>query len=335
MNIKNITEINRNAWNEALWCLKEKINFLKTTLICGYLFFAATTVAHAQRNGTTGNLSWSISGDTLTISGNGDMPDYTYRDWAPWDSFRRNITAVLIEYGVTRIGNTAFAFCSNITSVVIPNSVTSIGVRAFLLCTSLTSITIPNSVTHIEQAAFGGCRSLTSIIIPNSVTEIGIGAFNNTGLKSIIIPESVTIIRMSTFGECSDLTSVTIPNSITTIEDLAFADCIKLTSVTIPASVTSIGGRVFEGCTGLTSITIPSSVISIGNYAFAWCIRLVEIINHATTPQTINTNVFEGVSLSVATLRVPAASIDAYRAAEGWKDFGNIVAIEIINFENQ
>ena len=191
------------------------------------------------------DITWTLSDDgTLTISGT-DMPDYS-SEKAPWYSRRQIIEKVVIENGVTSIGDYAFRGCNSLTSITIPNSVTSIGDYAFSECYRLTSITIPNSVTSIGDYAFYGCSGLTSITIPNSVTSIGDYAFSG----------------------CSGLTSITIPNSVTSIGDYAFYGCSGLTSITIGNSVTSIGDYAFSECYSLTSVTIGNSVTSIGDYAF-------------------------------------------------------------------
>ena len=162
------------------------------------------------------------------------MPNYNF---APWFDDRYEIKKVVIEDGVTSIGNYAFFYCQNLASVEIPNSVTSIGKSAFYYCISLTSVEIPNSVTSIGERAFDCCKSLTSVEIPNSVTSIGDNAFNG----------------------CESLTSVEIPNSVTSIGNYAFATCSNLTSVEIPNSVTSIGNYAFYYCKGLTSITFKGN----------------------------------------------------------------------------
>ena len=157
--------------------------------------------AKAEKSGSYGpNLKWHLTNDgVLTITGKGEMYDYSYTPWSNDD-----LTRVIIGNGVTTIGEAAFRSCSHLTSVTIPNSVTTIGGWAFKYCSSLTSVTIPNSVTTIKEYAFSDCSHLTSVTIPNSVTTIGNNAFNG----------------------CSSLTSVTIPNSVTTIGEAAFSNCI-------------------------------------------------------------------------------------------------------------
>ena len=137
------------------------------------------------------------------------MPDFHIPVAAPWYHDLVKIKKVVIEDGVTSIGDYAFCECESLTSITIPNSVKSIGHDAFCGCSGLTSVTIPNSVTSIGGNAFYGCTSLTSVTIPNSVTSIGYYAFTCSGLISITIPNSVTSIGNHAFGDCSGLTSIT------------------------------------------------------------------------------------------------------------------------------
>ena len=110
--------------------------------------------ANAEKSGTCGpNLKWHLNDDgVLTITGKGEMYDYSYTPWSYDD-----LTRVIIGNGVTTIGKNAFVGRSSLTSVTIPNSVTTIGESAFHDCSSLTYVTIPNSVTTIEKNAFGDC----------------------------------------------------------------------------------------------------------------------------------------------------------------------------------
>ena len=201
-------------------------------------------------------LTWTLYEDgTLTISGTGAMKDYNSSDNPSPVCNNSKVKKIVIEDGVTSIGNYAFESCWNLTSITIPDSVTSIGKSAFHACSSLSSITIPDSVTSIENYAFRACSSLTSITIPDSVTSIGNGAFER----------------------CFSLTSITIPDSVTSIGKYAFSDCERLTNITISDSVTSIGAYAFQYCSRLTNITIPDSVTSIGEAAFSDCTNLKTI----------------------------------------------------------
>ena len=226
-----------------------------------------------------GNLTWKLDADgTLTISGTGAMKDYNADDNLSPAYCNSKVKKVVIEDGVTSIGDSAFESCNTLISITIPDGVTSIGESAFCNCTSLTSITIPDGVTSIEEDTFYGCNSLTSITIPGSVTSIETGTFYNcSSLTDIVIPNSVTSIGYAAFYGCNSLTSITIPGSVTSIESSTFYGCNSLTSITIPDSVTSIGMYAFSECSSLTSITIPDSVTSIGRYAFQNCSSLTSV----------------------------------------------------------
>jgi len=248
-------------------------------------------------------------------------------------------TNYTIPNSVTSIGDNAFQSCFGLSSVTIPNSVMSIGVGAFSNCQGLISVNIPNSVMSIGQNAFYVCSSLTSVTIPNSVTSIGQDAFSFCNRLTSISVDNANAAYFSENGVLfsKDKTilihypagktdaAYVIPNSVMSIENAAFAWCNSLTSVTIPNSVTAIKSSAFDMCSSLASITIPNSDIFIEGWAFAYCYGLTEITNYATTPKTIDASVFIGVDISSITLRVPLGSTAAYRTADVWKDFGNIV----------
>ena len=264
--------------------------------------------------GTCGvNANWVMTADgTLTISGKGRISNYNdYSNYAPWYACGKYIKSVVIESGVTGIGDEAFRNCKALTGVTIPNSVTTIGDEAFYYCEALTSVTIPNSVTTIGDGAFRNCEVLTSVTIPNSVTSIGSSAFSGcTSLTSVTIPTSVTSIDGYAFSECTSLTSVTIPNSVTAIYGGAFSGCIGLTSVTISNGVTSIGWNVFSGCTSLTSVTIPESVTFIGSGVFKDCSALTEI-RLPSALETIESETFSNcVRLTSVTIPKSVTSIE-------------------------
>ncbi|MBP0958473.1 MAG: leucine-rich repeat domain-containing protein [Oscillospiraceae bacterium] len=275
-------------------------------------------VASASDSGDFGEgdcLSWSYDSidNILTISGNGAMPDSGEIPWIYW-GFGGFIKTVVIEDGVTSIGNYAFDECTSLQSITIPDSVTSIGNYAFKSCRSLQRITIPGSVNSIGDNAFTLCSSLQSITIRDGVTSIGKSAFVSCpSLTSISIPKSVTSIGDYAFDECSGLIDITvdndnpnysstdgvlfnkdkttliqypasksgdsysIPSGVDSIGDCAFYGCGSLTSIDIPDSVTSIGFRAFFQCGNLTSIDIPDNVTSIGRETFRFCTNLASI----------------------------------------------------------
>ena len=273
-----------------------------------------------------------------------------------------NLSSIEISSGVTSIGERAFSGCMYLNSFEIPNSVKLIGSYSFEGC-GLTSLIIPKSVTEIGYAAFANCGSLESIIvesdnttydsrencnaiietssnaliagcknssIPSSVNSIGRCAFSGCyDLTSIDLPNSIESIGEEAFEGCTNLYFITIPSSVTSIGNGAFYECWNLSSIDIPNSVTSIGSTAFCYCRGLSSVNIPNSVTQIGYAAFQGCTYLTDVYCYATNVPTTDSQVFEDVPTSSATLHVPATSLEAYKITEPWSNFGTITTIAI------
>ena len=247
---------------------------MKQISIIFTLFLTLTSFKAWADSGKCGdNLTWEYNNTTkiLTISGTGEMYNYgthyyinfgggAFRDLsAPWFNNHQNISTIVINEGVTSIGDFAFEDCSRLTKVTIPNSVTTIGGWAFRFCSTLSSVTIPESVTQI-----GSC------------------AFEQSGITSISIPNSVTSIEYETFYKCTRLISATIGNSVTSIGSSAFYGCSSLTSITIPDAVTSIEYSAFSGCSSLSTLTIGKNVTNIENNVFNNCNALKTLNYNAT-----------------------------------------------------
>ncbi len=220
---------------------------------------AAETVS---ASGTCGdNLTWELSEDgVLTISGTGEMDDWTSFSSVPWYDKKSAITRVFITNRVTSIGRAAFSNCSNLTAISIPDSVTSIDPYVFYNCSSLAEIMIPDSVTSIEYYVFSNCSSLTAITIPDSVTSIGDVAFDGcSSLKKVSIPDSVTFIGEYAFSNCRSLKEISIPGSVNFIGRFAFAACNNLMTISIPNSVTAIDDYTFYSCSNLADVYYSGS----------------------------------------------------------------------------
>ena len=135
---------------------------------------------------------------------------------------------------------------------------------------------------------------------------------------------NVTGVYDFTFSNCDALTAVNMGDNITSIGSWAFRNCTSLTSMTIPAGVTIVENELFDGCTGLASVTIPAGVTAIRFRAFNGCTNLETITCYAEVPPTIIFNTFSSYT---ATLYVPASSVNAYKAANYWKNFYDIQPI--------
>ncbi len=196
--------------------------------------------------GTCGeNVTWVLDKEgTLTISGTGAMTDYTDGRSAPWREMTYDITNIVIEDGVTRIGNLAFLWFLSPFTIELPDTLTEIGDDAFYYAKGLHSINIPDSVTSIEG-----------------------GAFAYSGLDSIVIPDGVTTLE-GTFCECMGLESVKLPASLTKIGLYTFFNCYPLTRIEIPAGVTEIGGFAFLACEALSEIIFTGDAPTMADSCF-------------------------------------------------------------------
>ena len=277
------------------------------------------------------NLIWTLDSNcTLTISGTGEMYDYSHSgdQVSPWKNINPKPTSLILEEGMTSIGEYAFYNCSTLSgNLIFPSTITNIGKYAFYNCNKLSGdLTIPNSVTSIGKTAFYGCSGLDGVltisnnitaineetftncynltgdlIIPDGVTYIGKKAFYNCNKLSgnLIIPSGVTSIETDTFYRCYALSgNLTIPGNVVSIGTYAFQDCDGFTSLTIEEGVQTIAGSAFYGCSGMKGdLRIPNSVTSIGSRAFYSCGLDGElIISHCIT--SIGDFVFYGTKFS-------------------------------------
>ena len=233
--------------------------------------------------------------------------------------------------GLTSISDSAFYNCKKLALTSLPAGVKTIGSGAFYGCTGLTQIDLPAGLTSIGGSAFNGCTGLTQIDLPAGLTSID-GAFSGcTGLTQINLPAGLTSIGASAFYGCTGLTQIDLPAGVTSIGNYAFSDCKGLTQIDLPAGVTSIGNSAFMRCTGLTKIDLPAGLTSIGNSVFFSCTNLDIVTCRATTPPTLGTTVFGGNTNypqpKLSAIKVPSASVEAYKAATNWSTYaGNIIA---------
>ena len=285
---------------------------LLLALLTGTALAADEEIAGANFN--DGKMHWSISADhVLTISGSGEMPNYSRSAQAPWYSYRSQIENIIVEDSITALGNYSFYECSNAVSIDIPDGITAIPRGCFWFCSSLKSIDLPDSIQTFGEDAFYCCSQLKSITIPEGVTELNLSDvfYCCDSLKSISLPSTLKNFTGDLSGCTSNiyfngtlnqwlhisfgdrnyfhnssintllyingekLTNLTIPESLTSIPEYAF-QCVQLNSVTIPDSVTSIGEEAFYG-SSVTTVRMADSVTNVETNAFANCSNLKKV----------------------------------------------------------
>ena len=261
------------------------------------------------------NVRWKVEGSTLIIYGNGPMQNYD-GNGGPWEA--KSIEKIIIEEGVTSIGDYAFSGHSNLVSIEIADSVTRIGQHAFNTCRSLTSIDIPEGVTYIGDLAFN-YTGLTSVKIPDSVTSMGTAVFRFCmDLTSISAPKN--LIKgdgKQDFAQCNSLLNIELSSQTTQIGDEAFMGCKSLTSVVIPNSVTSIGKWAFLDCDNLKHLEISNSVISIGDEAFWYCGNLESVLIPSSVVD-IGESLFKNCRSTLVVYGETGSAIEAYCLENGY-----------------
>ena len=271
----------------------------------------------------TGEIKWRLeNNEELIISAastRGRMQNFSF-DVAlpfsntPWQDKRGNIKSVVIEDGITKIGDCAFLGCYNLSSVTLPDSLIYMGHSVFNGCTSLKYISFPGSVASIGEYIFSRCPNLKYIqiaptskhycsengvlfnhdktellrypsgkedveyTIPDTVLRIGTSAFSRCdSLNHVFLPNGILFISKYAFSDCSALNEITIPSSVTGIEKGAFFGCDNMRTATIHANIAVIDDDVFCSCGRLSTVSIPSSITEIGNCSFCGCDSLHSI----------------------------------------------------------
>ena len=216
------------------------------------------------------NATWELYKDgTLYIKGSGAMQDYNWNynettkivtTGAPWhDSHSASVKKLVVEDGITSIGNDAFSDCESLASAELAEGITSIGDGAFTGCYDLEKINIPNSVTSIGYDAFDSCWTLPSLELPSGLSKLESSAVSFTAFKELTVPHGVKVVDsyLATYND--NLTTVTLEEGVEEIWHRAFWGCEKLNNITIPRSVKKIEGEAFLECTSLKSVTISKS----------------------------------------------------------------------------
>ena len=230
------------------------------------------------------DLSWSVVDGILTISGNGGMGDYT-QTTMPWYDYRDQVTAIVIEEGITSIGDWAFCGFSYVTSVSVPTTITRIGTYAFYNADGLTELPMSGAVTEIEAYAFHDCAGLSGVLeIPGTVLSIGKYAFADcSGVEAVILNEGVETVGEGAFSGCTSMKQFIFYDSVTELGANVLGDCTSLLSVTAGQDNTAYAaqdGVLFNKA--MTSLihfpagiggdyTVPATVTAVGNHAFRSC----------------------------------------------------------------
>lgn len=200
------------------------------------------------------DVTYRIEDNTLYISGTGRMYDYDESRISPFQG-HQEVEKLVIEEGITFIGEYAFRAMPVLEEVIMSDSVKRIGEAAFYQCQSLQNVTFSQELEFIGTCAFENCIALTKAIIPDSVHTI----------------------RMGAFYDCRMLAKIHLPANLDTVNDFLCYNC-KLTEVTVPGSAEYIGRKAFASMSSLKKVVLEEGVIGIFDDAFERCYNLETIV---------------------------------------------------------
>ena len=331
-----ITSIGESAFasctNLALTELPDGITFIgnrafsNCTNLTSLILPASVSISGNPFSAASLSMFTLIGSGSLSTIENGKALIRNNTELIAYPSATGNITLPL---GITSIGDFAFSgLNSRLTQLELPEEITSIGISAFQNNTRLTLITLPSGLTSIGEFAFYGCTSLVLSELPSGLTSIGRSAFRDcSSLALTELPPGLVFIGDTAFYGCTSLVLTELPEGLTSIGGSVFRH-VNLPLTELPLGVTSIGSYAFQNNQNLNQITLPSGLSSIGSSAFRDCTNLALVSCLALVPPSLGSNVFMQTHASLQ-IKVPAGSVDAYKAAPGWSEHADrISAIE-------
>ena len=166
-----------------------------------------------------------------------------------------------------------------------------------------------NNITAIEPQAFERAQ-VNGLALPNTISVLGVACFSSAFIATLIVPPLVTVLPTETF---SDIRPV---HNTETGEELPI-------NIILPQNLTKIGISCFYGAS-IKQIAIPDTVTEIGEGAFRYCDQLASITCLAATPPALGTDAFSSDTAGF-TIKVPAASVAAYKAATNWSSYADYI----------
>ena len=229
-------------------------------------------------------VTYTYENGTLTFRGTGAIEKQTDGEENPWRSYKDTATNLVIEVGITEIGDSAFYGFTKLQKISLPKGLKLLGDNCFEKCSSLTSVDIPRRVTTWRDYCFKDCTSLTSVSIGRVLQEDTVAVGENpflgdkalesitveTGHPYLYVQDHALVCRrkygwntLVTYPEGLTDLSYCIPEGVDTVGDMAFAGNQSLQSLSMKSSVTRIEGRAFWNMTSLKEIRFSDNITSI------------------------------------------------------------------------
>ena len=187
--------------------------------------------------------------------------------------------------------------------------------------------------TAIYTKEFSGQTQLQNLDFSdasNNITAIESNAFEYALVNGLVLPNTISVLRPACFGTAY-ITTLTIPSLVTVLPDYTFTyiqpgyntetgEELPI-NIILPQNLTKIGNSCFEGAL-IKQITIPDTVTEIGERAFFFCRQLESITCLAATPPALGTDALNTDTAGFP-IKVPAASVAAYKAATNWSSYAD------------
>ena len=228
---------------------------IATSVFC----FSSTALADETFELSPGiNATYVTAEKKLTISGEGEIDDYSLSPFV-MKTYNSEIESVVIEDGITKLGNNLFAGLINIVNVQLPETLESIGSRVFQGCPRIKTLSIPASVTSIDPT---GLRT-ASESLPTQLESIIVDENNKSycSVDGVLYDKNMTTLISVPSSWAGG--KLVIPDTVTTFTDLAGVSCRFLKEIVFPRSIKIVGSKTFKNCENLELVTILNQDVEL------------------------------------------------------------------------
>jgi hypothetical protein len=174
----------------------------------------------------------------VLLQGSGTTYDYSDES-TPKSVFydMPEIKSVVVQEGITKLGNALFYRCQNMQTISLPSTLTELGYRIFAQ----------------GSGGFQSYGGLTELTLPAGIQKLGGNALRQTNITELVIPARVSVIEDYFLSTCTKLKTVRAESSV--LGSFMFVWCSALENLTISVNCKTFGSNMLSYCESLTAIT--------------------------------------------------------------------------------
>ena len=233
-------------------------------------------------SGELNNATWTVYDNGVLKLGKIDGTDGKMKDAGEGEEstyskeYGSTITSIVIDEGITYLGDYVLNGLSSATSITFPASLADMGTNALYGCDNVTEYRCAEGGSIVVDGNYllkdGGATLLKiidptlvtgAVTLPATVTAIGDQFRGMTAMTSIELPAGLTSMGQYAFSGCTGLTEITVPCNLPSDNYSAFDGCANLTAITFAEGVTSVLGGGMGYLKGLTTINFPSTLTEL------------------------------------------------------------------------